>query len=329
MLFLKWTSVIFIVLAAAAALLSFRPAPEKIEYGVSFTKLHADELHLDWKKVYLSILDDLGVRKLRLAAHWPMIEPKRDEFDFSDMDFQIHEASKRDASIILAVGRRLPRWPECHTPQWVGTMPWEEQKMELRQYITAVVERYKDESAITYWQVENEPYLNLYAAEICGELDEDFLKEEIALVKSLDPSRPVLVTDSGNLGTWVGAYRAGDAFGTSVYVHFWTPELGQFRTVQPPALYRAKANLMRLLFGAKPILLIELSGEPWLVEPVLDVDIETQLSRMDINKFNDIIAYAEKTHFGEQYLWGVEWWYWMREHNHNEFWNRAKELYSK
>lgn len=325
--FLKWTSIILVALAAVAALMSFRAAPEGIEYGASFTKLHADELHLDWKEVYLAMLDDLGVRHLRLSAHWPMIEPERDAFDFSAMDYQIREATKRDASIVLSVGRRLPRWPECHTPKWVGTMPWDEQKTELRQYITAVIERYKDEPAITYWQVENEPYLNLYAAEICGALDKEFLKEEVALVKELDPSRPILVTDSGNLGTWVGAYRAGDAFGTSVYVHFWTPELGQFRTVQPPAIYRAKANLMRLLFGKKDVLLIELSGEPWLIEPVRDVPIETQLSRMDIEKFYDILEYAEKTHFDQQYLWGIEWWYWMRDNGHPEFWDKARELY--
>lgn len=93
-------------------------------------------------------------------------------------------------------------------------------KVEIREYITAVVTRYKDSPAITHWQVENEPYLSLFAYEHCGELDESFLEEEIALVKSLDPTRPVLVTDSGNLGTWRGAYAHGDSFGTSVYVYF-------------------------------------------------------------------------------------------------------------
>ena len=322
----KWISIVLVLLATLLAALSYRPVPERIEYGATFSKFFADELGVDWIDVYQAALDDLKIRKFRLTAHWPMIEPARDVYDFSDLDYQITEASKRDAEIILAIGRRLPRWPECHTPQWVGTMPWEEQKMELRQYLTAVVERYKDESAITMWQVENEPYLHAYAGHICGPLDEAFLHEEIALVKKLDPTRPVLVTDSGNLGTWYRPYSAGDAFGTSVYVHFWTPELGQFRTVQPPALYRMKTNLMRL-FGDKGTILIELSGEPWLVEPVTKVPIETQLTRMDVVKFEDIIRYAEATHFGEQYLWGVEWWYWMRERGHPEFWDYARELF--
>lgn len=323
----KWFVVALAISAALLYALSYRPTPEKIEFGMSFTKLHADELKLNWREVYVAILDELNVRKLRLAAHWPMIEPKRDIYDFSAMDYQIREASKRNAEVILAVGRRLPRWPECHTPEWVGYMPWEEQKMEIRQYITAVVERYKDESAISYWQVENEPYLSMFAAEICGELDEEFLKEEVALVKELDPSRPIVVTDSGNLGLWLKPYALGDAFGTSVYVHFWNPELGQFRTIQPPALYRAKTNLLSLISGTKPVFLIELSGEPWLIEPVRDVPIDIQLSRMDIEKFDDILSYAAATRFDTQYLWGAEWWYYMRERGHPEFWERARGLF--
>jgi len=28
-----------------------------------------------------------------------------------------------------------------------------------------------------------------------------------------------------------------------------------------------------------------------------------------------------KTNFDEQYLWGVEWWYYLREKGHPEIWN--------
>src|SRR5690606_23749446 len=126
--------------------------------------------------------------------------------------------------------------------------------------------------AVIYWQVENEPYLEVFAKEYCQELDEAFLLEEIELVRSIDPTRPILVTDSGNLGLWKNAYKHGDAFGTSVYVYFWNPELGQFETVLPPWFYRVKENLLKLLYGNKQTFLIELSLEPWLLEPVPKVD---------------------------------------------------------
>ena len=320
--------ILALVLSALLYLLAQKPAPERIVYGMSFNTLYAHELNLDWKKVYDAILDDLNVRHLRLAAHWPMVEGTRDQYNFEELDYQLQRAEEVGADVIFAVGRRLPRWPECHIPEWGTSLTWDEQKEEIREYLTTVVTRYKDHPSITHWQVENEPYLEVFAREHCDELDEAFLLEEIELVRSLDGTRPILVTDSGNLGLWSGAYKHGDAFGTSVYVYFWNPEVGQFKTVIPPWVYRVKEGIVTLLYGKKPTYLIELSAEPWLVEPVTNVDIETQYSRMDVTKMNEILEYARHTRFEYQYLWGAEWWYWLREHGHPEMWTRGEELFA-
>lgn len=331
---MKWIKriaifILVLVIVGASLLwwLARKPIPETITYGMSFNTMYANELGLDWKETYDAIVDDLGVRHFRLAAHWPMIEPKKDVYNFTELDYQIQKAEEVGATVVLAVGRRLPRWPECHVPTWAKEQSWEDQKVELRDYITAVVTRYKDSPAVTIWQVENEPYLSLFAFEHCGALDEAFLEEEIALIKSLDGTRPLLVTDSGNLGTWQGAYSHGDMFGTSVYVHFWNPELGQFRTFLPPWFYRVKENLVALFYGEKPTYLIELSAEPWLVAPVTEVDLPTQFTRMDVQKFNDILAYAKATRYDTQYLWGAEWWYWLLLQNEPAMWERGKALF--
>ena len=147
------------------------------------------------------------------------------------------------------------------------------------------------------------------------------------MVRSLDNSRPILVTDSGNLGTWTGPYKRGDAFGTSVYVHFWNPELGQFKTVLPPWFYRVKTSLVEMLYGEKEVILIELSAEPWLLEPVTNVDIETQYSRMDVEKLEDILVYAESTRIKKQYLWGAEWWYWLKEQGYTDMWDKGRNIF--
>jgi len=229
---------------------------------------------------------------------------------------------------VLAIGRRLPRWPECHIPLWAQDKSWDEQKEYLREYLKVLVERYKDNHTVEYWQVENEPFLTIYAKEECGSLDKDFLDEEIALVHELDPDRPVLVTDSGNLGTWIGAYRRGDSFGTSVYVHLWNEKTGPIKIALPPEAYIAKSKIMGRVFGKKEAILIELSAEPWLNKPIAETDIELQLSRMNVDKFEHIISYARETRFEKQYLWGAEWWYWLKvRHDHPEFWDRAKTLY--
>src|SRR3989338_8402565 len=93
-------------------LLTLRPIPKHITYGVSFSTMHAEELGLDWRSAYLAVLDDLKARDLRIPAYWPRVEKARDGYDWSELDFQLREARARDARVVLAVGRRLPRWPD-------------------------------------------------------------------------------------------------------------------------------------------------------------------------------------------------------------------------
>lgn len=324
---LKWKLIIVAVLVLLTVVLAQKPKPETITYGMSFNTPYARELGLDWQATYDAILDELGVRHLRLAAHWPMVEPIPNVYNFAELDYQIQRAEEVGAEVVFAVGRRLPRWPECHTPDWAGNSELIERNAAQLRYMEAVVNRYKDSPAITLWQVENEPFLTLFAFDHCGALDTDFLDREIQLVRELDPTRPIIVTDSGNLGTWYGAYSRGDVFGTSVYVHFWNPELGQFRTWLPPWFYRAKDNLMALRYGEQPTVLIELSAEPWLLEPIVDVPLEVQFSRMNLQKFEDILTYAEGTHYEQQYLWGAEWWYWLKLQDRPEMWERGQQLF--
>lgn len=319
--------VVFIVLLFLY-LNSPSPSADKLTYGVSFSRFHADELGLDWKETYLAILNDLRVKNFRFSAHWPLTEPEDGKYNFSELDFQIREAQKIGASVILAVGRRLPGWPECHEPDWATNLSKEEKQKQLLEYIETVVNRYKSYDNIKYWQVENEPYLTFFSKETCGLLDQDFLKEEIALVKKLDPARLVLITDSGEFGSWFKAYKRGDIFGTSMYLHIWNRIIGPFRYPITPAFFRIKYSLSRMIFGEKPAVVIELSTEPWLLQPIIKTPIQTQLQRMGIDKFNEMIRFSSETGFDTFYLWGAEWWYWMKLKGHDEFWLRAKDLMS-
>ena len=331
---MPWWKIILIALAVKITLLLLiivflaqKEVPAEITYGMSFNTMYATELGLDWKETYDALLNDLGVRHLRLAAHWPMVEPVDGVYNFVELDYQIAEAERVGAEVVLAVGRRLPRWPECHIPEWASKLDVVNNNTAQLEYVTQVVERYRNSPAIKIWQVENEPFLEVFAFDHCGFLDTDFLDKEIALVRELDPSRQILVTDSGNLGLWYGAYKRGDIFGTSVYVHFWNPDIGQFRTLLPPFVYRVKENLLALIYGEKETFLIELSAEPWLIAPIATVPIETQFTRMDKDKFADILAYAKETRYQKQYLWGAEWWYWLVKQGHPEMWEMGKELY--
>ncbi|OGN13095.1 MAG: hypothetical protein A3J47_01235 [Candidatus Yanofskybacteria bacterium RIFCSPHIGHO2_02_FULL_43_22] len=324
---------IFLAVVASFWVLSLDMSPKTdFVYGTSFSRFHSDELKLDWKKTYLAILDDLKVRHLRLTAHWPLTEPKKGVYNFSELDFQIREAEKRNASIILAIGHRLPGWPECHTPDWVVPLSEEQHKQELLNYIEIIVNRYKNSPALQYWQIENEVFLRFFSQPACKQHNVNVTKildEEIALVRRLDQSHPIVVTDSGEFGTWYQAYQRGDVFGTSIYLYVWWRNfLGPIRYPITPAFFRIKHSLVRLIYGTKPSMVIELSAEPWLLQPLTETSIEVQLQRMGIDKFNEMIDFSSKTGFDIFYLWGAEWWYWLSMNGHPEFWERAKELFA-
>lgn len=310
--------------------LARRDTPERVSYGVSFSALRAEDLGLDWRETYRAILDDLGVRKLRLMAHWNRIEPEDDVFAFAELDEQMREAEMRGAKVILAIGRKVPGWPECHVPDWAKTLDREARDKELFEYMRAVVERYKNSPALALWQVENEPFLH-YALEQCGAIEqEEFVRSEVGLVRSLDPAHPVMVTDSGEFGRWFRAHRIGDVFGTSLYLYIHYDGIGFFRYPIGPSFFRLKRNLVEQFNGVrKPVILSELAAEPWLTVPTIEAPIDVQLQRMSANMFREMLEVAREAGFEEQYLWGAEWWYWLKQHGYPEHWEMARPLFQQ
>jgi len=108
-----------------------KPADE-INWGIVFSQKHAEFLGLDWKENYSAILDDLGVKHLKLIAYWDLIEKEPDNYDFSDLDWQTQEAEKRGAKILLVIGIKVPRWPECHFPDWAETETLNEREIQQK-----------------------------------------------------------------------------------------------------------------------------------------------------------------------------------------------------
>jgi hypothetical protein len=161
-------------------------------------------------------------------------------------------------------------------------------------------------------------------------LDVSFFDKEIALVKSLDPAKPVLITDSGELNWWVYAGNRGDEFGTTYYRYVYSDVLHRYWTnfYFFSWFYRFKAGVLRLMHPGKPVIISELEAEPWTTAGIPNTPIDQQFKTMSMYNFNTIVAHAAGTGFSPQYLWGVEWWYWMKQHGHPEFWDRAKELMS-
>jgi len=49
---------------------------------------------------------------------------------------------------------------------------------------------------------------------------------------------------------------------------------------------------------------------------------------MNLEQFKYNVEFAKNTGMSEHYLWGAEWWYWMKEkQNNSEIWDEARKLF--
>lgn len=323
--------IILVVVALALIILIYINIPvgksdKKVGLGVTFSARAAADMGLDWKKAYLATLDDLKVKKIRLPVYWDIVEPKQGAYDFADIDWQLVEAGKRKAEIILAVGQKVPRWPECFTPEWAKNNNTKKNAAILK-FIGVVVDRYKNNPTVKYWQVENEPFLPFG---YCPDFDINNLDPEIAVVREKDPSRKIIVTDSGELSLWMKAAKRADIFGTTMYRQIWKEKIGTVYYPIGPRFFQLKKLLISLFEGQKNAIVVELQGEPWLGGPTVNSPIDAQLSSMNAEKLKSNVEFAKQTGFSEIYIWGIEWWWWLKDkQNHPEVWNAAKELFSQ
>jgi hypothetical protein len=308
------------------------PTPKNITWGVDFSQMQARTLGLDWKETYSAIIDDLGVKNIKLHTQWDYIEGAGSgKYYFDDIDWQLATAKEKGVKIIYVVGIKSGRWPECHIPKWTKVLSEKQQKDSTLNYIKEVVQRYKDNEAIAYWQVENEPFFHFGECPDWYYENTDFLKEEIALVKAIDPSRKIIVSDSGEYSMWIDAAKTGDIVGATMYRQAWTNITNSFGFYShyffSPVYYSRKALIIEKIFH-KDVICIELQAEPWVSKPFQNVSLEVQAETMNLVKFKENVIFAKQTGLDKFYFWGVEWWYWMKStKNHPEIWNEARNLF--
>lgn len=301
-------------------LIPAKPLNKNPVWGATFSHKYAKSLNLDWKKTFISILDDLNFREIRLAAYWDEIEPVNNEYDFENLDWMINEVKKRNGNIILAVGRKNVRWPECFEPEWTQDIDYDKKEQELLEMVETVIKRYKDVDEIKIWQVENEVFFPFGS---CPEPNEHVFKKELELVRSLD-DRPIMLTDSGELSSWLEMIEYADILGITIYRDVSNPLTGDFHWPNPPGWYSKRAWLAEQ--KVKQVIVAEFQMEPWFNAPFISIPVADQNEKFDLEKFKNNIIFAKKAGFEKYYIWGVEWWYYMKKHNYSQYFKAAKSL---
>lgn len=295
-------------------------------YGVTFIPSYARYFGLDPKETMDAIINDLGVRRFRLVSYWEVIEANPGTYDFSELDWQFEKAQKVNATVSLAIGLRQPRWPECHIPERLKHEPRDVWYPQLKEFMTAVIERYKDHPALDSYQLENEFFLSVFGE--CQDFDRERLIDEYNLVRSLDPDTKLIISRSNNaVGLPVGQPRP-DEFAVSVYKRVWDKTITKryYEYPFPAWFYGFLAGAGKLLTG-KDMIIHELQAESWLPEGynMLTASLEEQNKSLNAERLKDRFEYGRASGMKTIDLWGVEWWYWrMLHHGDSSLWDVAR-----
>lgn len=305
---------------------------EEVKFGLNFSNKYAKELNLDWKSTFRDILQEIPTKKFRLVVYWNDVEALKGKYDYSDIKYQLNALEKYpNSEVLLVIGRKVIRYPECHEPSWWQELESENQKKkELLTYIEKTVNELKGYKSIKYWQVENE---SLFPFGDCTKISDlrGLLQDEVNLVRKLDPDRKIFIQDSGEAGVWQTSSKLGDFVGISMYRKVWFNffDLLNSRSFQlkyplGPSFYYIKAKILGI--SVDRVKATEVQAEAW--GPVGNYFLsqeEINLS-MSHDDFDQILEFVKSTGFEEFDLWGVEWWYHMKiNQNDSYYWDIAKK----
>ncbi len=313
------------VMYAVAQWYILRNKDKPLNWGVTFIADYARSFDLNPQETMQAMIDDLGIRRFRLVSYWDHIESQPGTYNFNELDWQFAKAQTAGAKVSLAIGLRQPRWPECHMPAWALGKPKDFWYPKLKDFMTATIERYKNNPALDSYQLENEFFLKVFGE--CPDFSRDRLIEEYDLVKRLDPNHQVVISRSNNaIGVPIGK-PVPDLYGVSIYKRVWDKNITKRYIEYPfPAwFYGFLAGAGEIIQG-KDMIVHEMQAEPWAPTGTKQASIEEQDKSLNAKRLKDRIQYARGTGMRTIDLWGAEWWYWRKvKFNDHSIWNVARD----
>jgi hypothetical protein len=314
------------------------------ERGVSFSHRHAEWLGLDPDTLYRDLLDDLGVRHVRLSVYWDEVAPAPDQIDFEPLRRWLDPLQERHARALVTVGLKAQRWPEYYPPDWLvrdNPMPHRarlDDHPRAVAHLLLMLERVTaflaDYDAIDAWQVENEPWITSIRGTVGWRFSADLLAREIAVVRESDPRRrPIVVNHSTQSRFDRRAYQGAplaDVLAENIYTRkptgrSWpryvnTYALGPFA----PPLRNLAAFLRR---HRRRFWITELQAEPWESHDVKSAP-PSAIGSISPDRLQANLRLAERVGTTRVYLWGAEWWRYAAERSGDpRYWILARRLF--
>ena len=313
--------------------------------GINFSHRHAAWLNQDPDALFARLLDELGVRHVRLSVYWDEIAPSADQLDFGALRHWLDPLQQRGARALVTLGLKAQRWPEFYPPDWLTrTHPMPngarlDDHPRVIAHLLLLLERVTaflaDYDAVDAWQVENEPFLPSMRHTVGWQFSPALLAREIAVVREADPRRrPIVVNHSSQNSLdrrWQVGLRLADVIAENVYTRKpnrwpWPRYFNAYAIpFLAPPLRRYGAVVRRL---GKGFWITELQAEPWERQDVHTLTPATigSVSPERIRRNLDLVRRAGA---GRIYLWGAEWWRFTADRDGDaRYWDLARRLFA-
>jgi hypothetical protein len=298
--------------------------------GTTFSQLQCGYLGLDTQETFNRLVE-MGFKLIRLCSYWHEIQPVRQRFNFSVLDWLVNEAQRHAIEVVLTVGMKAPRWPEFHFPEWVKDQ-YDTNRLDVPldidlaladltlNFVKSTVERYRNVSNIKYWQVENEPLTRLEVG--AGRyVSEEFIRREIELVRHLmHPDQKVLLTNTVTLWppfsqedeeSFQATLALSDAVGVNVYTK--VPH-GANSYIEPSPVYwrKLKRWQARLRETCKESWVAESQAEPWEANKLVAIE-QVNYPSSSPKAAMELSCRLAQIGYDPILLWGCEYWYWQEK----------------
>lgn len=333
--------------ARAAVVAPFDP----VQVGTSFSPRHATFLGLEWQDAYRR-LEAMHFKVIRLSAYWDQVDAE----GYGTLDWLLAESQATGQPVILSVGMKGVGWPEFYIPHQF--QPRTEDGADVGQdpvlraatldFVRTSVDRYRGNSALVGWQVENEP-LNP-AGPHRWHIGRQLLELEVAAVKAMD-SRPLIINVFGHFNMLfdhasnrsgfdlkallgfesdtaeaqsLGVLGRGDILGLDLYTEIGYRFLGQDGVSHAGSDWAAKAGHWRrvALNQGKRAWVTEAQAEPWEASLNMYGDPRSTTADDILDRFARIRAQG----FGTILLWGAEYWLWRVDNGDSSWLDAVKAI---
>lgn len=313
--------------------------------GTTFSPLQCRYMNLDDRAAFQAICT-LGLDRIRLGAYWNEIETKPDQFNFSTLDWLLEEAHRNGIQVVLAVGMKVPRWPEFHFPQWISDRydtKAGDKALDLRSpevaerslnFVNAVVNHCRYAPAVKYWQIENEPFTRL---EIAGGrfLSPEFVRKEVALVRSRQlPHQKILLTNAihlpkpkpeEDLPAFRDSLTTADAVGFNVYTKVPAGNSGTYLEPEPEFWQQLQSWQTDLQNFGREAWIAEAQAEPWEPQKLVAID-RADYPSASPRRMQLLVNTLARANYSTVLLWGCEYWYWQQTQGRNLWWWTVKQM---